>query len=512
MMFFLNSTLRNKLLLMVMIITLVTCVLMSVGFLTYDRITATYYASESRNLIAKLLQTSLTQALTSGDEITATELLPKATSDSEVQLSCLYGKNDTLFASSTADNGLKCPDNLPTNDHFLGGKYNGSIYKIVTGNGMDLGSLVLVSPLWQINEHTLYSSLLFLFITLVACMVAYMLAKKIQSSITTPVIDIVSTVRKIAEKRDYQLRAFKYYPDEVGEIATSLNSILSNIENHDSELKDMKATFEQKVQERTQILEEAKAKAEHSNESKNAFLRNMSHEFRTPLHAMNSFSLFGMEETATHPELEPLNRYFMNINKSTSRLTNLVDGMLNIARMENGQQLMCMKQSDLRMLTNSILLENQSLIDEKHLTIINDDLITPTEVTCDETKIMQVITNLLSNAIKFIENGKIIRISYSRDMVSMEEGQRPVPALLLTISDEGIGIPAGEEERIFEKFVQSTRTDLGAGGTGLGLAISRGFIHSHKGKIWARNNEHRGASFTFAIPADLPEGKLIVNL
>ena len=115
-------------------------------------------------------------------------------------------------------------------------------------------------------------------------------------------------------------------------------------------------------------------------------------------------------------------------------------------------------------------------------------------IECDRDKMIQVIINLLSNAIKFTTQGKKIKIECKQSDLT----------LILSFSDEGLGVPENELSEIFDKFVQSSKTKTGAGGTGLGLAICKQIIEAHHGKIWAKNNEEGGASFTITIPIKQP--------
>ncbi|ETX00512.1 MAG: hypothetical protein ETSY2_38915 [Candidatus Entotheonella gemina] len=114
------------------------------------------------------------------------------------------------------------------------------------------------------------------------------------------------------------------------------------------------------------------------------------------------------------------------------------------------------------------------------------------EVILDPDKIRQVCRNLLSNAVKFSpESGAII--------CRLHE-QHQAGTVLLTISDEGIGIPEDELETIFDRFVQSSKTRTGAGGTGLGLAICQGIVAAHNGRIWAQIRPAGGAIFAIELP------------
>jgi signal transduction histidine kinase len=115
------------------------------------------------------------------------------------------------------------------------------------------------------------------------------------------------------------------------------------------------------------------------------------------------------------------------------------------------------------------------------------------EVILDADKIKQVLRNLLDNAIKFSPERGIIDVTTCRT-----EG-----LVKVSVSDQGPGIPQDELEAVFDKFIQSSKTDTGAGGTGLGLAICHEIITAHKGRIWAENQPEGGVTLSFEIPVSL---------
>jgi two-component system sensor histidine kinase ChiS len=121
-------------------------------------------------------------------------------------------------------------------------------------------------------------------------------------------------------------------------------------------------------------------------------------------------------------------------------------------------------------------------------------------INCDHFKIAQVIRNLLSNSIKFSPVGKMILITLSD--TTLEKKDRVLPALQVSVFDNGIGIPEGELDSIFDKFSQSSKTKTGAGGTGLGLAICKEIIVAHQGRIWGEHNQPQGSVFRFVLPQE----------
>src|SRR5262249_41670975 len=124
---------------------------------------------------------------------------------------------------------------------------------------------------------------------------------------------------------------------------------------------------------------------------------------------------------------------------------------------------------------------------------------------CDPHRIGQVFTNLLSNAIKFSSAGATVGMRFAPAMLATSTGNGPVPALQVSVSDQGIGIPASELESVFDKFVQSSSTKSGSGGTGLGLSISREIVQDHGGSMWANNNPGGGTLITFLLPRTAPQ-------
>ena len=109
--------------------------------------------------------------------------------------------------------------------------------------------------------------------------------------------------------------------------------------------------------------------------------------------------------------------------------------------------------------------------------------------------------NIISNAIKFSPENSMINISGEKGELTLSDHTLQ-DAIQITISDQGPGVPKGEEELIFQKFMQSSTNKYSSGGTGLGLAISEKIIQAHSGKIWYEKNAPCGAQFNFLLPID----------
>ena len=237
-------------------------------------------------------------------------------------------------------------------------------------------------------------------------------------------------------------------------------------------------------------LRKAMHDANAANEAKSEFLANMSHEIRTPLHGILSFARFGIKK-ADAGDLAKLRDYFTKINTSGERLLELVNDLLDIAKLESGKMDFEFAPHDLAKLVNAVVDEHLSLVSERGIKVCFAPPTRAIEARVDQRKLMQVVRNLMGNAIKFSPADQAVEVAL---------GRSPEGAIRITVRDHGPGIPEDELKLIFDKFIQSSKTKSGAGGTGLGLAITTEIVKGHGGRVWAENHPECGAVFTVELP------------
>jgi len=252
-----------------------------------------------------------------------------------------------------------------------------------------------------------------------------------------------------------------------------------------------------KVEEELAI---AKDLAEQANQAKSSFLANMSHELRTPMNAILGYSEMLMEEA------EDLNQNsfipdLKKIHQSGSHLLALINGVLDLSKIESGKMEAFAEYIDLDMLIDEASAISHPLLEKNNnsLTIVRSKGLGLAHQ--DMTKLRQILFNLLSNAAKFTHEGTI-----TLDVNSAEEAGEDW--LTIEVSDTGIGIAEDKIEHVFEEFAQaddSTTRDYG--GTGLGLAISRRFSKLLGGDLTLHSKLGEGTKFTVRIPAILPGTK-----
>jgi len=260
-------------------------------------------------------------------------------------------------------------------------------------------------------------------------------------------------------------------------------------------LQEVNEQLRNEIDDRKQIEQKlliAKREAEASNRAKTEFLANMSHELRTPLHSILSFASFGTKKYA-NAKPEKLLDYFNRIKKTGQTLLELLNDLLDLAKLESKRAIFAFEPSDLGILVRTVTNELDTLLSERNLSIRHEVSKFDGEVTLDIDKIKQVLRNLLNNAIKFSPEGGTIDVAVCRVASSVR----------VSVRDQGPGIPQDELEAVFDKFIQSSKTKTGAGGTGLGLAICHEIVVAHKGRIWAEDRPEGGAVFSFEIPLSM---------
>jgi two-component system phosphate regulon sensor histidine kinase PhoR len=228
-----------------------------------------------------------------------------------------------------------------------------------------------------------------------------------------------------------------------------------------------------------------KALEEHRSE----FVANVSHELKTPL-----TSIRGFVETLAEGALEDPSRaknFLSIIHEHTLRLEKLINGLLDLARLENRELAVQIRSVDLRKIAEKIhsLFEND--VRSKGLTFEVDIPPALAPVSADEEKLEQALGNLVQNAIKFTPSGGRVRISVS-------QGERDT---VVAVSDTGIGISPEHQARIFERFYRVDKSrSREQGGTGLGLSIVKHIAQAHGGEVRVESEAGKGSTFSLSLP------------
>jgi len=303
---------------------------------------------------------------------------------------------------------------------------------------------------------------------------------------TTELIDLITEMAVQERAGSFDKRVHVEPHTEVGQIAAKYNRVLARI---DEEFKQReKAAAEARA---------AQSEAIRANQVKSDFLANMSHELRTPLGIITGYVELIQEElkeAGFEDHLDDLD----TIAHASHHLLQLINGILDISKIESGQMEVYRIAVDLESLVRSLANTVQPLIRQNRNRLelsLQDGIGT---LVADETKLEQCLLNLIANAAKFTEDGRI-RLSVFKERLHNGYEQ-----CYFEVSDTGIGMTEEQMKHIFDAFFQAdSSTTRRYGGTGLGLAITRSFCRLMGGEVSVRSAPGKGAVFTMRLPCHL---------
>ena len=232
---------------------------------------------------------------------------------------------------------------------------------------------------------------------------------------------------------------------------------------------------------------------EKEERERRLFVSNVSHELRTPLTSVKSY-LEALDEGALY---EPVAPDFIKVSlNETNRMMRMVTDLLHLSRIDNATSHLDVELINFTAFITFILNRFDKMRaqdQEKKYELVRDYPITSVWIEIDTDKMTQVIDNILNNAIKYSPDGGKITVS----MKTTDD------QMILSISDQGLGIPKEDLPKIFDRFYRVDKARSRAqGGTGLGLAIAKEIIKQHNGFIWAKSEYGKGSTFTIVLPYD----------
>ena len=216
------------------------------------------------------------------------------------------------------------------------------------------------------------------------------------------------------------------------------------------------------------------------------FISNISHELRTPLASLKALTETLQNGALADPDAGP--RFLGRINAEVDALTQMAQELLDLSKIESGQVALVLRKVDPLAVLKSAADRMRLQAERAGVNLTVETVASPT-VQADAARLEQVLVNLIHNAVKFTRRGGAVTLSASVDGESV----------IFAVRDTGVGIPADDLPRIFERFYRVDKSRTGSG-TGLGLSIAKHIVEAHGGRIWAQSREGEGSAFFFSIP------------
>jgi signal transduction histidine kinase/CheY-like chemotaxis protein/HPt (histidine-containing phosphotransfer) domain-containing protein len=356
----------------------------------------------------------------------------------------------------------------------------------------DIGTLSLWATPKELHTELARDGVVLFIVLMLALGTALGAASILQRLISGPILALANTASTVSRDRDYSLRLDVQSGDEIGQLVSSFNGMLDQIESRDMKLRQYHAELEDTVARRTAQLAIALEDAQAAARAKTDFLANMSHEIRTPMNGV-----IGMLELMHSENLDTQQRNMLETARSSAdSLLTLINDVLDFSKIEAGKLTLESIDVDLRSLAEEVstLFSQPAQANGVELScFVHHDV--PAVVRSDPTRLRQIISNLLGNAVKFTEEGQIL--------LELRTFKRTESAthIGIVVRDTGIGMTAEGRKRLFTAFTQAdSSTTRKYGGTGLGLTITKRLIDAMGGRIRVASKPGLGSSFCFVLP------------
>jgi len=275
-------------------------------------------------------------------------------------------------------------------------------------------------------------------------------------------------------------------------LMTIANHVSIAIDNASSykKLEQLNLTLEQRVQDRTQALEEANERLREHDRLRSMFVSTVSHELRTPMTSMKGL-VENMLDGLTGELTDRQTFYLDRVKHNIERLTRMSNELLDLSRIEGGGMQLARIPISVIDFAHEAVDTLQPAAREKSLSLTFQVEAGIPEISGDRDKLHQVVTNLINNAIKFTKPGGEVKL----DGRLRNDGM-----VQISVKDTGCGIPPKERPHIFERFYRGESVGVESRGAGLGLAISKSLIELHGGQIWVDSIPEEGSCFYFTLP------------
>lgn len=479
-------SIRRKLMLMVLAVTLTSLSVMATAMVVFDL--RTYHTSLVNDLLAQadLLGRASVAALAFDDAKVARENLGLLKVSPKITAAAIYTANGKLFASylteGAADTDIPA---APEAGGYRTDSNSLTLFQRINGKSEVLGTVYLKAR-YELRERLINYVLILSVVLALSLLLALWMSSWLQGTVTQPILAITAVARQVMTRRDFSLRVNKTTEDEVGFLVDTFNTMLSEVGQRSHALEESHRSLQHEIQVRLAAEESLRL----ADRRKDEFLATLAHELRNPMAPMSNALAILRAARDPNPDSQAARGM---MERQLRQLVRLVDDLLDVSRITTGKIELKSERVELKTVIHSAVETALPMIESrKHQLEVS---LPPQAIylQADATRLSQVFQNLLNNASKFTAIGGNIGLSAVLD----EAGE-----LVVTVSDNGVGLAPEKLPLIFEMFMQVDRSlERTQAGLGVGLSLSRHLVGMHGGTIVAASaGTGLGSSFSVHLP------------
>ncbi len=386
-----------------------------------------------------------------------------------------------------------CPDITGMKEGFS--KHDGNIVvvKKLDYNGRYAATILLESDTRELDDYLIKQLIISISVIVLMSIAAYLIALATQGTVSSPLLMLADTARRVTVEEDYSLRA----PDANAGVEKTHNEISMLISTFNAMLDEIQAR-DRKLVKQNEELGKAKRDAESASVAKSHFLANVSHELRTPLNAIIGFSSVFKEQRFGELGNEKYLEYANDINDAGGHLLDIINDILDLSKAESGKMVLVFERVDINNIIKKCvhIMEKRAFEGNVAITATVPEKMPP--IIADRLRFSQILLNIVSNAVKFTPSGGSVAISVH----PLSRGGM-VTDFIIKVRDTGIGMEKENISKVFQSFDQvDSGLNRRYGGTGLGLPLTRNLINLHHGSISIESEIGKGTEVTLHFIGD----------
>jgi signal transduction histidine kinase len=464
---FQSLPISRKLVTIAVAVSVIALIAATTGLVLFDLVRYRSAAADATRAYAQIVADNISAAINFGDVDAGQVMVDSLRVRPTIALVCVYRADGVVFTHYARNPGEPCPRRAFNDTTWT----SISMMVPVVRNDTTVGTIYVRRTLADMRDRIIATVAGGLAMMLLAGVLAFGLASRLQRIISRPIVQLADAARRIGGDATAALPHIEAAPDETGQLVRAFGDMMQRISAASAEREGLLA------------------REREASRLKDEFLASVSHELRTPLNAILGWTQI---LTRSEPTKEVLDKAIASLARSAQAQNRVIDDLLDVSRVIGGKMQVKFSPVDLRTVVDAAVDVVAPIAGAKRIALEADVPASECLVNGDFARLRQILWNLLSNAVKFTPAGGDVKVRIQ------PEG----PMWTLSVTDTGVGVPASFIGQAFERFRQAdSSSGREYGGLGLGLAIVKELTELHGGHVRAfSEGPNRGATFTVLLP------------